>query len=229
MKSAITLLGMSGAGKTYFSQMLSQWGWDHYSCDFEIAKRLNINVSVDDLSALSVFIGQVGDEALGGLPVDEFKRRQKMYYDAECGALRDMAAKIGDANFVHDSTGSFCEITDEGLIHAVAEETLLVYIETPKDSHAEIIERAKAYPKPLYFPPVQFDVWLAEYCKEQGVSVAEIVPNDFSAWVFPKLFMSRLPKYERLTKEYGVVISSDDLRNVKSEQEFIGLIQTAKP
>lgn len=229
MRKAITLLGMSGAGKTHFSQELAEWGWDHYSCDFEIAERLNIDVSVDDLSALSAFIGQVGDEAFGGLPVDEFKRRQKMYYDAECDALRAMGAKIGDANFVNDSTGSFCEITDEDLLRAVADETLLVYIETPKDSHAEIIERARSYPKPLYFPPAQFDGWLAEYCKEQGVSAAEIVPNDFSAWVFPKLFMSRLPKYERLAKEYGVIISSDDLRNVKSEQEFVGLIQTAKP
>ena len=228
MKKAITLLGMSGAGKTHFSQMLAGWGWDHYSCDLEIAKRLDIDVSVDDLSALSAFIGQVGDTALGGLPLEEFKRRQRLYYDAECEALRGMGAQIGDAPFVNDSTGSFCEIEDADLIRDVAVRTMLVYIETPEDARDEVIKRAQDYPKPLFFPPAQFDNWLDEYCEQKSVRVEKIVPDDFSAWVFPKLFMARLPKYERLAREYGVKISAEDLRGVESEQEFIHLIQEAK-
>lgn len=126
MNKAITLLGMSGAGKTHFSQRLAAWGWEHYSCDFEIAKRLGIEVSVDDLSALSSFIGQVGDEAKGGLPIEEFKRRQKLYIDAEMQALRDVP--YGAGRLVNDSTGSFCEIEDEMLIAEVADKLSLIHI-----------------------------------------------------------------------------------------------------
>ncbi|MGB0720055.1 MAG: hypothetical protein ACPGRX_06255, partial [Bdellovibrionales bacterium] len=167
MNKAITLLGMSGAGKTHFSQRLAAWGWGHYSNDFEIARRLDINVRVDDLSALSGFIGQVGDPAQGGLPLDEFRRRQRLYYDAEVGTLKKI--KIDTDRFVNDSTGSFCEITDDAVIADVADKTLLVYIETDPNDHTDIIKRAQDYPKPLYFPPAQFDAWLGEYCAAQGV------------------------------------------------------------
>lgn len=223
----VTLLGMSGAGKTHFSQRLEEWGWVHYSCDLEIAKMLGIAVSAGDLSKLSAFVGQVGDEALGGLSLSEFKRRQQAYYDAECESLRGLAAVFEHAGgrFVNDSTGSFCEIRDEDLIARVAEQTLLVYIETDEASHAEVIARAKQYPKPLYFPPDNFDVWLAEYCAAHGVKVQSIVPNEFSAWVFPKLFESRLPKYERLAGQYGVKVSARDLHAVESEQDFLTLIK----
>lgn len=230
MLKPVTLLGMSGAGKTHFSQRLEAWGWVHYSCDLEIAKMLGIPVSAGDLSQLSAFVGQVGDEALGGLSLAEFKRRQQAYYDAECEALRgvDDLLALSGGRFVNDSTGSFCEIRDEKLIARVAEQALLVYIETDEASHAEVIARAKQYPKPLYFPPDDFDAWLADYCAEYGVKFEKIVPNDFSAWVFPKLFESRLPKYERLAKDYGVKVQASDLHAVESEQEFLELIHTAK-
>lgn len=223
MNKAITLLGMSGAGKTHFSQRLAEWGWVHYSNDYEIAGSLGIDVSVDDLSALSAFIGQVGDEAKGGLNLAEFIHRQKLYYGAECSVLENMPIE-GAAKFVNDSTGSFCEIEDEDLIARVAEKTLLVYIETDEASHKEVIARAVEYPKPLYFPPAQFDGWLREYCDGQGVSVDAMEPNDFSAWVFPKLFESRLPKYERLAEQYGIKVSAADLHGCESEAAFLELI-----
>lgn len=224
----VTLLGMSGAGKTHFAQRLAMWGWAHFSCDYEIgarylAEHLDGAVAVDDLSALSSFVGQVGDQALGGLSLDVFKARQQMYIDAEMDALRNMPIVEGQ-RFVNDSTGSFCEILDEDLIASVAAQSLLVYIETDEESHKEVIARAVEYPKPLYFPSAQFDVWLAAYCDEKQVAVDGIVPNDFSAWVFPRLFASRLPKYERLAEAYGVKVSAADLHACDSEAAFLELI-----
>ena len=222
MSRAVTLLGMSGAGKTHFSQKLSQWGWQHYSNDFEIAGRLGITVSVHDLSALSAFIGQLGDERKDGLPMEEFKRKQQLYMDAEIAVLEDLPK--GEGKLVNDSTGSFCEIEDEDLIARVADQTRLVYIETDAASHQEVIKRAVQYPKPLYFPPDLFDGWVEDYCAVRGVPMSEIEPNDFSAWVFPKLFASRLPKYERLAEQYGVKVSAADLHACESEDQFLELI-----
>ncbi|MFK7838766.1 MAG: hypothetical protein AB8B83_00410 [Bdellovibrionales bacterium] len=218
----VTLLGMSGAGKTHFSQRLSDWGWNHYSCDFEIAKCLGIDVCVDDLSALSDFVGQVGDESKGGLPLDEFKVRQQKYIDAEMSALSNMPVDLD--KLVNDSTGSFCEIEDDALIAKVAADSLLVYIETDADSHADVIARAVEYPKPLYFPVALFDGWLDDYCSNHNLEVEEIEPNDFSAWVFPKLFESRLPKYKCLAEQYGVKVSAKDLHECEDEAEFLRLI-----
>lgn len=222
-KRAVTLLGMSGAGKTHFSQRMAEWGWTSYSNDFEIAQYLKIDVTVEDLSALSAFVGQVGDEAKGGLSLTEFKKRQKMYYDAEC-LVMDTGAVPAIDKYVNDSTGSFCEIESEPLIAKVALNTHLVYIEIAEDDHDEIIKRAVEYPKPLYFPPVLFDGWLDEYCQQQGVTVESMDPNGFSAWVFPKLFKSRLPKYKKIADEYGRSVSAADLHACEDEAAFLELI-----
>ena len=65
----------------------------HYSCDVEIAGKMGINVETQDLSALSDYIGQVGGEAQGGLPLEEFKKRQKQYYEAECAVLSELTKR----------------------------------------------------------------------------------------------------------------------------------------
>ncbi len=225
MNKTVTLLGMSGAGKTHFSQRLAQWGWMHYSNDFEIAKLLGIDVNVDDLSPLSDFIGQLGDPDKGGLSLEDFKDRQRQYYDAECLVLDNLAGVAVEGNIVNDSTGSFCEITDETLIARVAEQGVFIYVEADPDSHDDIIARAQAYPKPLFFPPDIFDEWLREFCALRGVLPDLIEPGDFSRWVFPKLFQSRLPKYEKLAAQYGIKVQAKDLHAVGSGQEFLDLIQ----
>ncbi len=222
--SAITLLGMSGAGKTHFSARLAGWGWEHYSCDLEIAKLLKIDVRVDDLSNLSAFIGKIGDPEKGGLLIDEFKRRQKLYYDAEVESLKSIPQATNTGKFVNDSTGSFCEITDSKLIASVAKQTKLVYIESDPQTHGDIIARAKSDPKPLYYPADRFDTWLDEYCTTHEVSINKIDPDGFAAWVFPHLFTSRLPKYDTLATQYGCKIAAKTLHAVQSEQDFLELI-----
>src|SRR3569623_1982754 len=95
----VTLMGMSGVGKTRLSAMLAQNGWHHYSCDYLIGTRymrdalgLTANeITKRDISKLSAFIGKPGDPDKGGLALAEYKRRQQLYYDAECQSLRDLA------------------------------------------------------------------------------------------------------------------------------------------
>ncbi|MCI5059635.1 MAG: hypothetical protein MRY79_01030 [Alphaproteobacteria bacterium] len=222
----VTLMGMSGLGKTYLSNILARSGWLHYSCDVEIAGKMGISVETQDLSALSDYIGQVGDEAQGGLPLEEFKKRQKQYYEAECAVLSELTNVIGNANLVNDSTGSFCEITDEDLIQKIADQSLIIYIQANEQEEREILKRATEYPKPLYYPADMLDEWLENYMTEQNLAdIDDIAPNDFARWVFPKLFRTRLPKYEHIANKYGVTIPSDKLRNVKNADEFLGVVE----
>lgn len=228
----ISLIGMSGLGKTYLSTILADAGWCHYSCDVEIASMLDIPVTAADLSPLSRYIGQLGDEGQGGLPLTQFQQRQRQYYMAECQALSDLPAAIlrargdGKKHLVNDTSGSFCEIDDEEIIKTVARHSLIVYIKANKEEEREIVERAKQYPKPLYYPSDKLQGWVDEYMAEGNKkSVEEITPKDFARWVFPKLFRTRLPKYERIANEYGVTVASDALRDVKNAQEFLDVIE----
>lgn len=235
----ITLMGMSGVGKTYLSLMLGKQNWFHYSCDFEIgAKILKLEIettlgeknkiTADDLSQLSRYVGQLGQ---GGLSYDEFKRRQNKYIEAECQSLRELkdvvrgATSNGYKNIINDSTGSFCEINDDVLLDSVDENSLIVYIKASAQEEKEVLKRAQDYPKPMFFSPERFDFWVEEYKADKNLnSYDEFDSQDFGRWVFPRLFENRLPKYQNIADKYGVTIASEEFQGVKTADEFLKII-----
>jgi len=228
---SITLMGMSGVGKSYFSMKLAAWGWQNYSCDVEIGKDLlgvDNELQPDDIRALMEYLGLLGDPAKGGLPMKEFVRRQKIYKISEMLMLLRLAQQIDKSDteyFVHDSTGSLCEMTDADIIDYVGDVSLIVYIEASGDEEAELLQRAQDSPKPIYYPPDKFQGWVDEFLQEHGLSSTdEMPPQDFARWVFPKLLQSRKPKYEAIAKNHGITISSAQLKACESEAEFKELI-----
>ena len=48
------------------------------------------NIKIHDLGPVLTFVGKLGDPEWGGLPLDEFSRRQAAYRDAEIAAMRDV-------------------------------------------------------------------------------------------------------------------------------------------
>lgn len=232
-RKVITLMGMSGVGKTYLSSMLAVQGWRHYSCDYEIAKKLGMadEVTREDISALSEYVGRLGNVDKGGLPLDEFSARQQAYFTAEREALAQLPARVkvahqeGFTHVVNDSTGSMCEIDDRVLLDAVDENSLIVYIKANAEEEKAVLERARQHPKPLFYSPERFDYWVDEYLAETGCGGAdEIEPDGFSRWVFPRLFENRLPKYQRIADKYGVTIPSAAFHGVGSTQAFLDVI-----
>lgn len=225
-RKAITLMGMSGVGKSYLSSLMSGWGWYAHSCDLEIgtkylAGELDAPVSADDISALSRYISKPGD-----LPMDEFLRRQRLYYEGECAALARVP-ELAEAHerFVNDSTGSLCEIEDDKLIEALGRSTLFVYIKAGKEEERAVLERAQDYPKPLFYPPSHFKAWVKEYMQVFDIEDADdLPPDDFTRWVFPRLFAERLPKYQALADRFGVTVSTKDIYEVKTEHDLLNVI-----
>ena len=262
---SITLLGMSGVGKTRLSNILRQSDWFHFSGDYRIGSRYldepildNIkqqamqvpflrnllrndsiyftnNLSVDNLQPVSSFLGKLGNPELGGLPLQEFKRRQALHHDAEIASMRDVPDFISKAqsiygyrHFINDAGGSVCELDDPSVMKLLAEHTLIIYIKASEQDEAELIRRAEDDPKPLYYREAFLEQQLSEYMQEQDLAyVAMIEPDDFVRWIFPKLFYSRIPRYDAIAKQYGYTVTTQELWQVKSEAEFLALIETA--
>ena len=262
---SITLLGMSGVGKTCLSNILRQSDWFHFSGDYRIGSRYldepildNIkqqamqipflrnllrndsiyftnNLSVDNLQPVSSFLGKLGNPELGGLPLKEFKRRQALHHDAEVAAMRDVPAFISKAqtiygyrHFINDAGGSVCELDDPSVMQLLAEHTLLLYIKASEQDEAELIRRAEADPKPLYYREDFLEQQLSMYMRERGLDyVAMIEPDDFVRWIFPKLFYARIPRYDAMAQEYGYTITTRELWQVESESDFLNLIESA--
>ena len=261
-KKAITLLGMSGVGKTRLARILRKHQWFHYSGDYRIGTRymgeeildnvkvqamtngflrdllrsdsihITNNISVDNLQLLSSFLGKVGNPELGGLGLAEFKKRQQMHRTAEIASMHDVpgfitrARKIyGYDNFVNDAGGSLCELDDSECIETLAGHTLILYIRATEEDEQELIRRAEADPKPLYFREDFLDQQLAQYMDEQQLEyVAQVDPDDFVRWVFPRLYRARIPRYEAIANKYGYTVTTRELAGVEVEEDFLDLV-----
>lgn len=265
----ITLLGMSGVGKTYLSSLLRRNDWFHYSGDYRIGTRyldepildlikqqamqvrflrdllrndwigIQNHIRIDDLGPVLSFVGKLGDPDRGGQSLDEFSRRQAMYRDAEIAAMHDVPEFIrkgreiyGYDHFVNDVGGSLCELyeaaDDNRVIDLLAGHTLILYIQvtTPEEEEA-LIRRAVSDPKPLYFRPAFLAEHLPAYMAERGIGyVAEIEPDDWGRWVFPRLFRTRVPRYEAIARR-GYTVTSHEVSQVRDERDFLALLETA--
>ena len=262
---SVTLLGMSGVGKTYLSTLLRRHDWFHYSGDYRIGTRyldepildliktqamsvpflrdllrrdwidIANNIKVDALGPVLRFVGQLGDPEKGGMGLQEFSRRQALYRDAEIRAMLDVPEFIekarqiyGYRHFVNDVGGSLCELDEPAVIDLLARHTLILYIRVPEADERKLIERAQADPKPLYFRPPFLHAAVKDYLRERQLEyVADIDPNDFTRWVFPRLFYSRVPRYEAIAKPYGYTVVSTEVATVRDEQDFLALIEAA--
>ena len=94
----------------------------------------------------------------------------------------------------------------------------------------QIVERSLRHPKPMYYQDCFLDQVLPEYLEEQKLeSPLEIVPDKFFAWMFPRLVQHRLPLYQSIADEYGVVVEADRIDSIECEEDFIELICEALP
>jgi len=261
----LTLLGMSGVGKTHLAKLIGENGdWYHFSGDYHIGATylkdeiinnitnkmkqdpwlqnlldnqsisVNSQVTFDNLEPISAFLGKVGSPEEGGIEIDEFIRRQRLFLEAEIKAMYDVPSFIkksqesGYNNFINDAGGSLCELEDKELYQLLAKNTLIIYIKTNKTAKKILIERSKNQPKPVYYHPDFIASALQSYLEKNSLDyVAQINPDAFVRWVFPRLFEYRLTKYQSLADQYGCTIKSDDLYHCQSAEDVINLIAGA--
>jgi hypothetical protein len=80
----------------------------------------------------------------------------------------------------------------------------------------------------MYYNPKFFEEALQLFLKENSLDyAAQINPNAFVSWVFPKLVTDRLKKYSALADQYGCTIESDALHDCNSAKDVLNLISGA--
>ena len=136
---AVTVLGMSGVGKTTLSALLQNHNWFQYSVDYRIGTRymdehivdnfkreamtnpflcellrsdsiyIRSNITFHNLSPLSTYLGRPGNQAKGGIPFAEYVRRQNQHRDAEIKALLDVPEFIERAGDIYKYQNFICD------------------------------------------------------------------------------------------------------------------------
>ena len=261
----VTLLGMSGVGKTYLSALLRESNWFHFSGDYRIGTRyldehildmikqqamqvpflrdllrrdwiyIRNNIKVNDLGPVLSFVGKLGNPELGGVELEDFIHRQALYREAEIATMHDVPEFIrkaqeiyGYQHFVNDVGGSLCELDEPSVIDTLVKHTLILYIQvTDQQEEDKLISRAQSAPKPLYYRAEFLQEQLAVYLQEQELHyAAQMDPDEFTRWVFPRLFRSRIPRYEAIA-EQGYTVTSREVAQVRDEHDFLQLLETA--
>ena len=269
-RHAVTVFGMAGVGKTWLAALLRKHQWFHYSADYRIGTRymgefivdnfkaeamkvpflrdllrsdsikIDSNITFSNLAPLSTYLGRPGDVARGGLPLDEYQRRQEQHRVAEIAALEDVpyfierADKLyGYSNFIADTGGSLIEVVDpanaeDPVIKALTSSTLLLYIRGTEHDAEELVRRFREHPKPMYYQPhFLLEKW-AEFKKLNKVKLdADVDPDAFGAWGFEALLKDRLPRYQQLADNFGYSIEASDLATVRDGDEFLDLVAGA--
>ena len=269
-RKAVTIFGMSGVGKTTLGRMLRKYEWFLYSVDYRIGTRymnehivdlfkkeamkvpllrqllrsdsiyISSNITFENLEPLSTYLGKPGNPDKGGLPFEEYLRRQRQHRHGEIQAMLDMPLFIDKAreiygyeHFLCDASGSLCEVINfadpaDPVVTTLERNTLLLYIQAPEEHVQTLIARFRENPKPMYYQQKFLKRIWAEYKAARGIERDEEVdPDDFAIYGFERLVRHRIPLYEKLARRHGYTVGMDEVQQVKTEADFNQLLAAA--
>ena len=240
--------------------------WFHYSIDYRIGTRhlgeliadnakreamkvpflrellmsdsiyIGSNITFDNLTPVSTYLGKPGDPAKGGLPIAEYRKRQEQFRTAEIAALMDTKhfidraqAIYGYPHFICDTGGSICEWVDpddaqDPIMTELAQHTLMIWIEGSDAHTAELVRRFDRAPKPMsYQPEFLTRVW-EEYLALNNVAEDKVDPDAFIRWTYAQALAHRQPRYAKMAERWGLAVKAEDIAAVRSADDFTTLV-----
>lgn len=197
------------------------------------------NITFDNLTPVSTYLGKPGDPAHGGLAMVEYQRRQEQFRRAELDALRDTPYFIERAkrlyeypNFVCDTGGSICEWVDaedpnDPLLKLLSDTCLMVWIKGSDEHTADLVARFDKAPKPMAYQPEFLMTCWTQYLSENNVSEGDVDPDTFVRWTYARALAHRQPRYGAMAKNWGVTVDASDMTSVRDAADFEAVIAAA--
>lgn len=178
----LALVGMSGAGKTYWARKLAGAGWPAVSCDDRIEARLARRLTVGG------YIGINGVAAWMGWPdSDTYAEREAEYLREEIQALDGILSELeqdASRSLILDTTGSVIYAGNH-LLYRLRKQMTVVYLAASEEERAVLVERYLSDPKPV--------LWRGAFQPKAGET-----PRQTVARCYPLLAEARRRSYEAL-------------------------------
>ena len=181
----LSLIAMSGSGKSYWAKQLSGIGFKCFSCDEMIASNLS-----DELVKADGSIMPMGKWM--GLPYRQgYLERESKYLAHEKQVLGKILETIdknyGDPerNIVIDTTGSVI-YTGEEILNKLRNYTTVVHMETPPRIQDQMYQAYLTRPRPV--------LWQGKFCKK---------PYEKNKEALTRCYAKLLAYRERLYKQYA--------------------------
>jgi shikimate kinase len=177
----LSLIGMSGAGKSHWAQKLAAAGLRVISVDDHIEKKLAPELAAGGYSGIG------GVAAWMGWPDQStYRDREQKYLACEIESMGEALDEIkasGDEGILLDTTGSVVYTGDE-VCRRMQALTTVVYLAAPSAEEETLIARYLSDPKPV--------LWGDQFVQRPGESAKDAV-----ARCYPQLIANRKKLYER--------------------------------
>ena len=166
----LALIGMSGAGKSYWSKKMEKSGFRRYSCDNLIAERLGSELGNKGKSTLNLA------KWMGAPYSDGYLEAESLYLKLEeevltfiCNELEN--SSLQDEPVVVDTTGSLIYLNTD-LLNRLRKLVRTVHLTLPVQKHKELFETYLLEPKPL--------IWKGKYLPLESESQQKTLRRCYS-------------------------------------------------
>jgi hypothetical protein len=178
----IALIGMSGAGKTFWTRCIAETGVPAISCDDRIEARLAPRLAAGGYAGIN------GVAAWMGWPDSAtYAKREAQYLTEEIATLDEILnglEKSRQQSLVLDTTGSVI-YTGNHLLHRLRKLMTVVYLAASAAEQQLLIERYLGDPKPV--------LWRGAFVAKAGEA-----PRTTVARCYPNLIAARRQSYAAL-------------------------------
>jgi len=183
----ISLIGMAGSGKSYWSVKLVEHGFRRFCCDDLIAAKLNLELTRPDGTTME--LGQ-----WMGFPYEpQYRERESRYLACEIEVLSEILDYLKsrkdnpEEKIVVDTTGSVI-YTGERILRKLRRYTTVIYLSIPSEAREQLLKAYVSNPHPM--------LWRNVFRKGPDETGQEAL-----ARCYPRLVASR----ERLYEHYAHV------------------------
>lgn len=191
----LTLIGMSGCGKSHWSKALVPQGFKRFACDEMIARHLSTFLKNRDDS----------NRELGewmGFPFQPgYRDRERRYLEIEAEVVREIVEDFESGTLdksmdtVVDSTGSLIYL-DGQLLERLKRHTAFVYFHAPPSLWEEVTLLYSAHPRPV--------VWNGMYHRR---------PEETEEQALARCYRELIVSRDRLYGRYAdVTVSGETIR-----------------
>jgi len=178
----IALIGMSGAGKTFWAKKLTASGVPAFFCDERIEQRLAPRLKPAGYSGINGVA-----EWMGWPDSATYAAREAQYLAEEIHTLDEVLVQLEkqrDVSLILDTTGSVI-YTGNHLLLRLRRQMMIVYLAASPAEEQLLIERYLHDPKPV--------LWRGAFQPKSGEA-----PRDTVARCYPVLMEARRRSYEAL-------------------------------
>jgi shikimate kinase len=168
--SWITLTGMSGLGKSYWSKVLATKGYKRFCCDDMIEDRIVKLCKIPDKKEIDIGKWM-------GFPFEkEYRRNENIYLTFEIEVLSEIISYLQTADpsekIVIDTTGS-APYSGEDIMNRLRELSCIVHLSVSQDHHIEMLEKYINKPRPV--------LWGDLYVKKSFETEKEALARSYEA------------------------------------------------